>query len=266
MCNTELFDANWKNKLTNALKLRGYSRKTISSYSYWVSRFKQSRTNFEPFLISLSEKGLSSSSIRQSGFAIKFYLNLIGKESSAIPNYKSDKKLPVVLSKKEVENMIISTSNFIHRVIIQIMYGAGLRLSEVINLKWNDIDFGRNIIHIKCAKGRKDRVIILSPKLKKNLIKLSLKKDGLIFVNNRGTKYCARSVQSIISKSAKLAEITKKVTPHTLRHSFATHLLENGTDIRYIRDLLGHSSIRTTMIYTHVSTKNISKIKSPLDS
>ena len=265
MCKEDLFGANWKNKLTNALKLRGYSRKTISSYSYWASRFKQSRKKFEPFLISLSDNGLGSSSIRQAGFAVKFYLNLIGKDSSKVPNYKSDKKLPVILSKKEINNLIIATQSFRHRVIIQIMYGAGLRLSEVINLNWKDIGFQRNIIHIKSAKGRKDRIVMLSPKLKKNLIKLSLKKEGLIFLNNRNKKYNPRTIQSIVSKSAKLASINKKVTPHTLRHSFATHLLENGTDIRYIRDLLGHSSIRTTMIYTHVSNKKLSRIKSPLD-
>ncbi len=265
MCKKELFGANWKNKLTDALKLRGYSRKTIYSYSYLVFRFKQSEKEFEPFLISLSDNGLGSSSIRQAGFAVKFYLNLIGKSSSKVPNYKSDKKLPVILSKKEINNMILVTSNFIHRVIIQIIYGAGLRLSEAINLNWRDIDFQRNIIHIKFAKGKKDRIVMLSPKLKKNLIKLFLKKEGLVFLNNRNKKYHSRTIQLIVSKSAKLADINKKVTPHTLRHSFATHLLEDGTDIRYIRDLLGHSSIRTTMIYTHVSNKNILKIKSPLD-
>jgi site-specific recombinase XerD len=265
MCKKDLFGPNWENKLISALKLRGYSRKTISAYTYWVSKFKRSGKEFEPFLISLSDNGLSSSSIRQAGFAVKFYLNLIGKDSSEIPNYKKDKKLPVILSKKEINNMILSTNNFMYRVIIQTMYGAGLRLSEVINLRWKDIDFQRNLIHIKSAKGKKDRIAMLSPKLKKNLIKLSLKKTGLIFVNSRNQKYNPRTIQSIISKSAKLAGINKKVTPHTLRHSFATHLLENGTDIRYIKDLLGHSSIRTTMIYTHVSNKNISRIKSPLD-
>lgn len=265
MGNAGLFDDNWKNKLINELKLRGYSRKTISSYVYNVNKFKESGKEFKPFLLSLSTRGLSSSSIRQAGFAIKFYLNLLGKETSSIPNYKSDKKLPIVLSKKEIKNMVISTTNFNHRLIIQILYGAGLRLSEVINLKWNDIDFNRNIIHIKCAKGRKDRIVMLSPKLKKNLKILSLKKEGVLFKTQRGNKYSSRSIQLIVSKSAELAGINKKVTPHTLRHSFATHLLENGTDIRYISNLLGHSNIRTTMIYTHVSTKNISKIKSPLD-
>jgi site-specific recombinase XerD len=265
MCKKELFGPNWKNKLISALKLRGYSRKTISSYAYWVSKFKKSGKEFEPFLISLSDKGLSSSSIRQAGFAVKFYLNLLNKKTSDIPNYKRDKKLPVVLSKKEINNMILANNNFKHRIIIQIMYGAGLRLSEAINLKWKDIDLQRNLIHIKSAKGRKDRIVMLSPKLKKNLIKLSLNKDGLVFSNNRNKKYNPRTIQAIISRSAKLAGIKKKVTPHTLRHSFATHLLENGIDIRYIRDLLGHSNVRTTMIYTHVSNKNISRIKSPLD-
>jgi len=265
MCNAELFRDNWKKKLIDECKLRGYSRKTISSYVYNVNKFKESGKEFDIFLLSLSVRGLSSASIRQAGFAIKFYLNLFGKQTLDIPNYKHDKKLPVVLSKKEIKNMILSTTNFNHRLIIQILYGAGLRLSEVINLEWKDIDFERNIIHIKCAKGRKDRVVMLSPKLKKNLKNLSLKKGGILFKTQRGNKYSSRSIQLIISQSAESAGINKKVTPHTLRPSFATHLLENGTDIRYISNLLGHSSIRTTMIYTHVSTKNISKIKSPLD-
>ncbi|MBT3406651.1 tyrosine-type recombinase/integrase [Candidatus Woesearchaeota archaeon] len=138
-------------------------------------------------------------------------------------------------------------------------------MSEVINLKWNDIDFKRNIIHIKQAKGKKDRIVMLSPKLKKGLQSLSENKEGLVFKTTRKGKYTTRTIQMIIQNAAKKAGIKKKVSPHTLRHSFATHLLEKGTDIRYIRDLLGHSNISTTLIYTKVSNKDLSKIKSPLD-
>lgn len=161
--------------------------------------------------------------------------------------------------------MIISTKNYNHKTIIQVGYAAGLRVSEIINLKWTDIDFKRNVIHIKSAKGKKDRIVMLSPKVKKTLLKLDSEKEGLVFKTNRGKKYTTRTIQMIVRKAAKNAGIKKLVTPHTLRHSFATHLLEKGTDIRYIRDLLGHTNINTTLIYTKVSNKDISKIKSPLD-
>ena len=260
------FVDNWKELLINECKLRGYSRKTMKSYVYFVGKFLSSGLDFKQFIVKLSNGGLSASSVRTAGFAIKFYFKIIGlKESSNIPNFKSDKKLPVVLSKNEVQNMVISTTNFSHRLIIKLLYSAGLRLSELINLKWRDIDFERNLIHIKSAKGRKDRVTILSPKVKKDLKILSLNQEGFVFVSNRNKKYTSSSIQKIVSSSAVKAGIWKKVTPHTLRHSFATHLLENGTDIRYISDLLGHASTDTTMIYTHVSNVNLRRIKSPLD-
>ena len=161
--------------------------------------------------------------------------------------------------------MIVSTTNFTHRLIIKLLYSAGLRLSELINLKWKDIDFERNLIQVKSAKGRKDRVTILSPKVKKDLKVLTLNLVGNVFISNRNKKFTPSSIQKIISNASKKAGIKKKVTPHTLRHSFATHLLENGTDIRYISDLLGHASTDTTMIYTHVSNNNLKRIKSPLD-
>ncbi len=123
----------------------------------------------------------------------------------------------------------------------------------------------RNLIHLKRAKGKKDRIVMLSLEVKESLLNLTTNKQNNVFLTNRGGKYSQRTIQKIIENAAKKAGIRKKVTPHTLRHSFATHLLENGTDIRYIRDLLGHSSISTTLIYTKVSNKDVSKIKSPLD-
>ena len=132
-------------------------------------------------------------------------------------------------------------------------------------MKWEDIDFNRNLIHLKRAKGKKDRIVMLSQKVKEGLESLSQEKQGYVFQTNRNGKYTQRTIQKIIEHTAKKAGINKKITPHTLRHSFATHLLENGTDLRYIRDLLGHSDISTTLIYTKVSNKDISKIKSPLD-
>ncbi len=222
-------------------------------------------------MLSLIEGNKSDETIRAVCFAIKFYLNTIKKESDGIqeivdnlPNVKREKKLPVVLSKKEINKLILATKNINHRLIVQIGYSAGLRLSEIINLKWRDIDFNRDTIHLKRAKGKKDRIVMLSQKVKEELQKINQETD-YVFVSNRGSKYSARAIQKIIENLSKKAKIKKKITPHTLRHSFATHLLENGTDIRYIKNLLGHSNISTTHIYTKVSNKNILKIKSPLD-
>lgn len=223
-------------------------------------------------MLNLINVGKSNETVRLACFAIKFYLNIIKKDSSGIdgilrdlPNVKREKKLPVVLAKKEIENMILSTKNLNHCLIIQIGYAAGLRVSEIVNLRWMDIDLKRNVIHIKAAKGNKDRIVMLSSKVKKGLKSLASVNEGYVFKTIRGKKYSLRTIEKIVENAAKKAGIKKKVTPHTLRHSFATHLLENGTDIRYIRDLLGHSDIKTTLIYTKVSNKNILKIKSPID-
>lgn len=263
---------NWKDLLINELKLRGYSRKTMSAYLYYVGKFIMSRLNPKGFLLKLINERKSKETVRVAGFAVKFYLSIKAKQDKTInriiestPNVKRNKKLPVVLSKKEIDNMIISTKNFSYRTMILLMYSSGLRASEIINLKWADIDFDRNTIHLKLAKGNKDRIVMLSPKVKKNLLKLDIDKKGLVFKTNRNGKYSLRTIELIVKKAADKAGIKKKVTPHSLRHSFATHLLEQGVDIRYIKDLLGHANLQTTMIYTKVSNKDISKIKSPLD-
>ncbi|RME55589.1 integrase [Candidatus Woesearchaeota archaeon] len=264
------------NKIASLIKqecqLKGYSAKTISSYQYIIRKFLESKQTPREYLLSLIQRNMSEETIRIAGFAIKFYLKIIKNntanlkfELDNLPNVKRAKKLPTVLSKDEIEKLITSTTNIKHRLIIQIGYAAGLRVSEIINLKWQDIDFNRNIIHLKLAKGKKDRIVMLSQKVKDGLLYLDQNRSGYVFLTNRGTKYTARTIQKIIENAAKKAGIKKRTTPHSLRHSFATHLLENGTDIRYIKDLLGHANVSTTLIYTKVSNKDISKIKSPLD-
>ncbi len=266
MVNGVEIDDNWKNKLIEDIKLRGYSNKTLKAYLYNVGKFLDSGLSDKDFLLDLIKKGKSRETVRQAGFAIKFFNKLNdSKGENTIPNMKKCRKIPEILSKKEIGEMVIATKNFVHRLIIEIIYSAGLRVSEAVNLRWSDIDFQRNVIHIKQAKGNKDRIVMLSPKVKKKLKVLNLEKEGYVFTTNRGGKYTIRTIELIVSCAAKKAGIKKKVTPHTLRHCFATHLLEKGTDIRYIKDLLGHSKIETTMIYTKVSNKDISKIKSPLD-
>lgn len=272
MADLSLFRNNWKEIITQECLLKGYSHKTIHNYVHHTEKFISSKKTPREYLLLLIGNGKSDETVRSAGFAIKFYLTILKKDSSEIlsvlnnlPNVKREKKLPIILSKEEIESMIKSTKNLNHRLIIQVGYSAGLRVSEIINLKWEDIDFNRNIIHLKKAKGKKDRVVMLSVKVKESLQSINQNQAGYVFITNRCGKYTQRTIQKIIENTAQIAGIKKKITPHTLRHSFATHLLENGTDIRHIRDLLGHSDINTTLIYTKVSNRSLSKIKSPLD-
>ena len=181
---------------------------------------------------------------------------------------KKDRILPTVLSKEEVIDLLRCTKNLKHRAVLAMIYSAGLRISELLNLELKNIDVDRRQIIVKNAKGRKDRHIILAESfipLMVNYITSYVPKryfvEGLI----EGEKYSAESIRSFLKMACKAAHITKKVTPHTLRHSYATHLLENGIDLRYIQELLGHAKPETTMIYTHVSKKDLLQIKSPLD-
>ncbi len=147
-----------------------------------------------------------------------------------------------------------------HKLIIMFLYYAGLRLDEVRNIRWNDIDFDREIIHVKTAKGDTERIVFLHQRIIEILSLFGVKNTGLVFISQRDTKYHKRTIQQIIKSAAHRAGIYKKVTPHTLRHSFATHLLENGADIRFIQQLLGHKDLKTTQIYTHVANKDIKNL------
>jgi len=262
----------WKKIIEDECKLKGYSKKTIKNYTHHIEKYLASKKSPRNYLLFLIDKNKSDETVRLAGFAIKFYLKARKKgaqdtvsDLDVIPNLKREKKLPIILSKEEIKSMVLATNNLTHRLIIQIGYSSGLRLSEIINLKWSDIDFNRNSIHIKKGKGKKDRIVMLSEIVRESLQNLVEDKQGHVFVTSRRSKYTPRAIQKIIENTAKKAGIKKKISPHTLRHSFATHLLERGTDIRYIRDLLGHSDIGTTSIYTKVSNRVLSKIKSPLD-
>ncbi|MFH0815767.1 MAG: tyrosine-type recombinase/integrase [Methanobacteriota archaeon] len=169
-----------------------------------------------------------------------------------IPLAKKARKLPAVLGRDEVRRMLGSTHNLKHRVAMMLLYSAGLRLDEATSLRWEDVGFERGTIHLRVAKGGKERVVFLHPKLAEGL-RLLGEGRGLILVSNRGGKYSPRSIQLVVDKAARKAGIKKDVTPHTLRHSFATHLMEGGADMRHIQELLGHKNLRTTMLYTHVS-------------
>ncbi|MGC1204477.1 MAG: tyrosine-type recombinase/integrase [Flavobacteriaceae bacterium] len=188
--------------------------------------------------------------------------------AEAIYMPRKDKKLPVILSVEEILHLLQVTKNLKHRVIIAMLYASGLRIGELISLEIKDFDFERNAIHIRNAKGRKDRYATIARSIYPLLKNYhATYRPKVYFIENpNGGMYSATSIRSFLKKSCKKANILKTVTPHSLRHSYATHLLEQGTDIRYIQELLGHSRPETTMIYTHVTQKDLREIKSPLDT
>ncbi len=266
-------------KLTTEMKLRGFSPQTAKMYLFYNQKLLDyikkepvdiTEDDIKDFLAyKLSDDSISSSTIALIKAALKFfYTEILRKNISQIKTPKRSKKLPIILSQNEIKNLIDKTENIKHRLIIELLYSTGLRLSECINLKYSDLDLNDGIGWVRMGKGLKDRIFIISEKFKKDLIDYREKSGsdgkGYIFLVN-GKKMTYRGIQHAIKVSAKRAGIEKDVHVHTLRHSFATHLLENGVDIRKIQKLLGHSNLQTTQIYTQVSSEEIKKIKSPLD-
>ncbi len=266
-------------KLNTEAKLRGFSPQTTKMYLFYNQKLLE-YTRKEPADITeddikdylgskLSDDSLSNATIALIKAAFKFfYTEILGKNISQIKTPKRSQKLPIVLSRTEIKNLIEKTENIKHRLIIELLYSTGLRLSECINLKYSDLDLNDGIGWVRLGKGSKDRIFIISEVFKKDLLDYKEKNGsdgkGYIFLVN-GKKMTYRGIQHAIKVSALRAGIEKSVHVHTLRHSFATHLLENGVDIRKIQKLLGHSNLQTTQIYTQVSSEEIKKIKSPLD-
>lgn len=243
------FSLNFKNELLEKL--------TISQINAYILNLIQS-------------KNISISQQNQRINAIKFYYEkVLGREKQYYELHRPNKehKLPKVLSKNEVKNILNSCNNIKHKCILMLIYSAGLRRSELLNLTIPDIDSERMVININGAKGMKDRISLLSDNLLKLLREYykEYKPKKYLFEGANKGKYSPTSVANILKKAALKAGIHKNVTPHMLRHSFATHLLEQGTDLRYIQELLGHNSSKTTEIYTHVSKRAIDKIKNPVD-
>lgn len=214
----------------------------------------------------------SSSSVIVFLAAIKFaYLNLLKKDPTiSIKRPKKEKKIPDVLTKQEVNSLFSCLNNQKSCLMMKLIYAAGLRVSELVNLKINDLNFNEKIGIVKQAKGKKDRIfnipVSLELELKEQVEQQKQKNAEFLFSNPaKNTHLSSRNLQKIISRAAKKAEITKSVHCHTLRHSFATHLLENNVDIRKIQELLGHSDLSTTQIYTHISREELKKVKSPID-
>jgi integrase/recombinase XerD len=181
---------------------------------------------------------------------------------------KTEKLLPNVLSKEEIKMILNAHGNIKHKTMLSLIYSCGLRRSELINLKHTDIDSKRNIVIIRQAKGKKDRIVPLSIKILdmlRDYFRLYKPKIWLFEGNEAGSLYSEQSLQKVLKQALAKVGIKKPVTLHWLRHSYATHLLEAGTDLRYIQEILGHSSSKTTEIYTHVSTKSLQNVKSPFD-
>jgi site-specific recombinase XerD len=265
------------------LKVQRFSDSSIRNYSSVVAAFltlalqKYSEPNeviqsdVEKYIYWQVDKNRISSSYQRMVVAgiDKFYKLVLNKNLQIEYLYPKRKEhsLPKYLTKVEVKRMFDGVENIKHKCILELLYAGGLRLNELLNLKIKDIDSSSMIIHIELAKGKKDRKVMLSEVLLEDLRKYYKEcapKDYL-FEGQYGGQYSARSVQAIVRQAAKKAKVQKSVTPHMLRHSFATHLLEAGTDIRFIQELLGHNSLKTTEIYTHVTDISKSKIKSPLD-
>lgn len=219
----------------------------------------------------VQEKQYSISSHRQMISALKHFGVFLPDSNLKVEDFSRPKKssyLPTVLSIEEAISILRVTRNLKHRIALALLYSAGLRIGEMLNLELRDIDISRRQIIVKNGKGRKDRVVIMAESfipLFLNYITTYAPKKYFI-EGNTGGKYSAGSVRSFLKKSCELAQIKKRVTPHTLRHSYATHLLENGVGIRHIQELLGHSKPETTMIYTHVTKKDLLNIRSPLDT
>jgi integrase/recombinase XerD len=263
------------------LEQERYSENTFKIYTHYFKDFvaefsnrelpKITKDEINAYILRLiQEKDISPSQQNQRINAIKFYYEkVLGRKSEYydIGRPRKERKLPDVLSKEEIAAMIKSTENKKHKFLIALIYSCGLRRSEAVNLKTEEIDLKRMQVKVCGAKGKKDRYV---PLAKKTLVYLNeyYKNDEpkiFVFEVKPGKKYSATSVYNVIKKTAEDAGIRKRVYPHILRHSFATHNLEQGMDLRFIQELLGHESSKTTEIYTHVSQKDLQKFKNPFD-
>ncbi|MFC5472105.1 site-specific tyrosine recombinase/integron integrase [Cohnella suwonensis] len=267
--------------LSRQLRLRGYSSKTITAYCGQVRRFydfyeknrELSMTELIPrYCNGLLRLEFSHSYVNQALSSVKFYLEKVcglKAEPGAYIRPKKEKKLPDVLSAKEVMRLFAAVSNPKHRAILVLTYSSGLRVSEVVRLRMADIDRDRKTLLVRQGKGRKDRQTLLSEAAYATVlayVKQEKPGGGWLFPGADSNRHLTeRTIQKVFEQSVKKAEIRKNVSVHSLRHSFATHLLEGGIDIRYIQQLLGHKNVATTEIYTHVAIKDVSRIQSPLD-
>lgn len=265
-------------KLQQEMKISGFSPRTIKAYLLCLQKIYSyfkiplntiSEDEFKRFLAQMADKNYSPYTLNLYHASLKHVTEHIYHQPFRFrfPYAKRHKKLPVVLSRIEIAQMIETIKNEKHRLLITLSYGAGLRVSEVILLKVHDLDLAELTIHIKQAKGQKDRISIIPEKLTDdlgNLVAGKLKND-FVFASERGGKLTTRTAQKVFEKALQISGIKKNATFHSLRHSFATHLLENGVDVRYVQELLGHANIGTTQRYTRVTNPKLKNIRSPFE-
>lgn len=263
------------NKLQSELKLRGFSPLTVRNYCFFVEKFLNDANKNADALdeddvkayLSKMFESKSKNTIMLAAASIKFfYVEVLGKKFDNIKIPKKEKKLPEVLTKEEVKRLIESADNVKSRLIVSLLYSSGLRVSELVNLKAGDLNLEENTGWVRRGKGNKDRLFSISSNLSQELKEyFEFRGKDNAYVFSKEKPLTTRNIQKIIKGTRERAGIGKKVTPHTLRHSFATHLLESGVDIRLIQAMLGHASLNTTQVYTHISSEQIKKVKNPLD-
>jgi len=263
------------------LQLKAYSKNTIKTYrtefgvllrllgNRCVDELQEEHIK-SYILFLLQKKGYSETQAHTAINAIKFYFEKVLSRPQIvvrIPRPKKPLQLPKVHATDQIRRIIQATNNEKHKTMLMLAYGSGLRLQEIINLKIADINSARMVIEVRRGKGKKDRQVVLSEKLLEQLRKyfIAYRPKTWLFEGQHGAQYGYRSLQMVFSRAKTKAGVTVAGGIHTMRHSFATHLLENGTDLRVIQELLGHNSIKTTVRYTHVSQAQIRKVKSPLD-
>lgn len=274
-------NSNFIQQFVTILRTQRYADRSIKTYTSHLTYFlKVSSTlkteditqrQVEDFIIWLVEKKKVGQSYQKAMIATitKFYKEIFQRNINLKHLYpkRKENKLPKFLTKDEVKKILDATENLKHKAILTTIYSCGLRLSEVLELKIADIKTLENLLLVRQSKGKKDRVVMLSPLLLELLRTYykSYKPKTYLFEGPEGEKYSERSVQQILKNALVKATVISPASVHTLRHSYATHLLENGTDIRIIKELLGHNNIKTTEIYTHITDVSRAKIKSPLD-
>jgi site-specific recombinase XerD len=277
----EGFASAWK-LLDQQVTLRGQSHSTLDNYIRCIAQISlhfgrlpecvmDEEINEYLTGLALSAKSPSRSSFKHSVYGLRYYFRLMGQNKRAIslPSLKKEAKLPVILNRSELKELFKAPTLLKHRIVLTLIYSAGLRGQEVINLKLSDIDFERRTIHIRQSKYKKDRIVPLADYMGKGLKKyLQAEHPHLWLFNGQEPdgRYSVRGLSWVMRESLKKASICKEVTLHSLRHSYATHLLEEGLNIVTLKELLGHAHIATTMIYLHVAQCPLIKAHSPLDT
>lgn len=267
----------WEDRLQQFMRARGYSQKTVDTYRDSLKRIARalrkepqgiSERDLEIYLSKLNQQNKSPYTLNQYHMALKILQTKIyGKTwNASFPYIKRHIKIPVVLSRNEIQLLLAQITNPKHKLLISLAYGAGLRVSETVALKVQDLDWEQQMIVVRGGKGQKDRVTLLPKSILDPLQRLTAGKTGdqYVFESERGGKLSSRTAQVVFTRALTKAGIGRAATFHSLRHSFATHLLESGVDVRYIQTLLGHKSVTTTQIYTKVTNIALQNIRSPL--